>query len=143
MTSKPDCIFCKIVEGKIPCRNVGESTNFLAFLDIAPNAAGHSLIIPKKHATSLLDLPESLGNELVEFSQRMSMAIMRATGSDGVNIVMNNGAAAGQVVFHMHVHIVPRKMNDGLHYTPGQQLHLSDEIFAKVQQDIAKHLQTQ
>jgi histidine triad (HIT) family protein len=108
-----DCIFCKIIDGSIPSKKVAESTNFLAFLDINPTAAGHTLIVPKKHSTNLFDLPEFLGGEFLEFSQRVAAAVVAATKADGFHLNLNNGPAAGQVVFHTHFHIIPRKLHDG------------------------------
>jgi histidine triad (HIT) family protein len=109
-----DCLFCKIVEGEIPSLKIAESTNLLAFLDINPSSDGHTLIVPKKHSTNLLDLPEYSGNELLEFSQRVGNAVIAATGAEGFNFVLNNGPAAGQVVFHTHFHIIPRRPGDGI-----------------------------
>jgi histidine triad (HIT) family protein len=108
-----ECIFCKIVRGDVPCYKLAESQNFLSFLDIDPHSVGHALIIPKKHATNLLDLPEFLGNELLSFSQRLGVAILAATKSDGFTFILSNGKAANQTVFHTHFHIVPRKEHDG------------------------------
>jgi histidine triad (HIT) family protein len=107
-----DCIFCKIIDGSIPAKRIAESTNFLAFLDISPTALGHTLIVPKKHSTNLLDMPEFLGNECIEFTQRVGSAVMAAMKADGFHLVLNNGPAAGQAVPHTHFHIIPRKLHD-------------------------------
>ena len=109
-----DCLFCKIVGGEIPAERVAESTNFLAFLDVAPVTPGHTLIVPKGHATNLLELHEALGNELVAFTQRVAQALVAATAASGFNVVMNNGTCAGQAVPHAHLHVIPRKEGDGI-----------------------------
>jgi len=134
-----DCIFCKIVEGSIPAKKVAQSTNFMAFLDIAPNTPGHTLIIPKKHSTNFQDLPEFLGNEFVEFTQRVGAAVMAAMKADGYHLALNNGPAAGQVVFHTHFHIVPRKQGDSVRLF-SSTTQLTPEQLATVQQEIMKHL---
>ena len=108
-----DCIFCKIVAGEVPCEKVAESEDLIAFLDIAPVADGHTLIIPKQHCTNVLDMPEYLGSPLLQMAQHVGNAVIRGLGADGFNFVANNGKAAGQDVFHAHFHIIPRKEGDG------------------------------
>lgn len=108
----PDCIFCKIVRGEIPATKTAESNNFIAFLDIHPHAEGHTLIIPKKHFVTLLDLPNTLGEELLKFTKEVSSKLLDEKKGDGFNILMNNLQVAGQVVMHAHIHIIPRKEGD-------------------------------
>jgi len=117
---------------------IAESTNLIAFLDIAPNTEGHSLIIPKKHSTNLLDFPEYLGNELIEFTRRVSTAIVAATNSDGFNLSLNNGSSAGQIVFHTHFHVIPRKQNDGV--SVGKHITATKEQLAATQEKIKQHI---
>ncbi|WP_029457044.1 HIT family protein [Solidesulfovibrio alcoholivorans] len=114
-----DCIFCKIVRGEIPCAKVYETDEVLAFLDIAPVAPGHALVIPKAHHVNLFDLPEALGGRLFAALAPVAAAIQAATGATGINVQMNNNAAAGQVVFHAHLHLIPRREGDGLRLWPG------------------------
>ncbi len=114
-----DCIFCKIVRGEIPCAKVYETDRVLAFLDIAPVAPGHALVIPKAHHVNLFDLPEVLGGALFAALPPVAAAIEAATGATGVNVQMNNGPDAGQVVFHAHLHLIPRRAGDGLRLWPG------------------------
>jgi histidine triad (HIT) family protein len=121
-----ECIFCKIAAGEIPSHKIAQSVNFIAMLDIAPSAEGHVLVIPKKHSTNLLDLPEYMGNEWLEFTQKVAAAVVAELGADGFNLVLNNGAPAGQVVFHTHFHILPRKANDGLKVSMGQKKDYGD-----------------
>ena len=109
-----DCIFCKIVKGEIPCAKLYEDELTLAFLDIAPVAPGHALVIPKAHYEDLFALPETLGAALLAAQQRVGRAVMQAMGATGLNVQQNNAASAGQVVFHAHYHLIPRRAGDGL-----------------------------
>ena len=109
-----DCIFCKIVKGEIPCTKTYEDDNFIGFLDIHPRAKGHTVIIPKKHFRNLLDMPTSLGNEMVDAVKNVGLNLIRDENAEGFNLIANTEAAAGQVVFHFHLHVIPRKKNDGL-----------------------------
>ena len=113
-----DCIFCKIVKGEIPCSRVFENEKFFAFLDIGPVNKGHTLVIPKKHYKNLLDMPEEELKGYMEAIQKVSKAVMKGVDADGVNINMSNESAAGQVVMHAHVHIIPRIKGDGLKLWP-------------------------
>ena len=115
-----DCLFCKIIQGAIPCAKIFESDRILAFLDIAPAAPGHALVLPKAHHPTLLDLPRELGGELLDAVQRVGRAVMAATGATGLNVLANTNAAAGQVVFHAHLHLIPRISGDGLADWPGK-----------------------
>jgi histidine triad (HIT) family protein len=110
----PDCIFCKIAQGKIPTEKVKETNNFIAILDANPRAEGHTLVIPKKHFVTLLDIPNTLGQELLKLTKDIASDLMDKKLGDGFNVLMNNLECAGQVVFHAHVHIIPRKESDGL-----------------------------
>lgn len=114
-----DCIFCKIVKGEIPCAKLYEDGQVLAFLDIAPVAPGHALVIPKAHYADLFALPEALGAAWLAAQKLVGRAVMTAVGATGLNVQQNNGASAGQLVFHAHVHLVPRRAGDGLHLWPG------------------------
>lgn len=109
-----ECIFCKIVRKEIKSEIVGESDSFIAFLDINPKAKGHTLIIPKKHLVTLLDIPDKLGNELLSFMKKISSDLLEKKLGDGFNVIMNNLEPAGQLVKHAHIHIIPRKDGDGL-----------------------------
>ena len=113
-----DCIFCKIVKGEIPCSRVFENEKFFAFLDIGPVNKGHTLVIPKKHYKNLFDMPEDEIKGYMEVIQKVSKAVMKGIDADGVNINMSNEPAAGQVVMHTHIHIIPRFKNDGLKLWP-------------------------
>lgn len=109
-----NCVFCKIVKKEISAKIISESNNFLAILDAHPQTKGHTLIIPKKHFITLLDIPNKLGEELLQFTKKIAFEILENKSGDGFNIVMNNLEPAGQVVKHAHIHIIPRKEDDNL-----------------------------
>jgi histidine triad (HIT) family protein len=105
----PDNIFAKILRGELPCHKVYEDDKAFAFLDIMPRAPGHTLVLPKAHARNILDVaPEDLAY-VMKIAQRIAKASMEAGGADGVTIQQFNESAGGQVVFHLHVHVIPRK----------------------------------
>jgi histidine triad (HIT) family protein len=114
-------IFTRIVRGEIPAARVYEDALTLAFLDINPAALGHTLVICKPEIASLLDLTPELVSATALTVQRVARAMQQALQPAGINIVQNNGSAAGQVVFHYHVHIIPRFPDDGVlrHWRPG------------------------
>ncbi len=107
------CIFCKIVEGEIPSTKIYQGKNTLAFLDIAPVNIGHALVIPKAHFANIYETPEEILSEMMKAAKKIAIAVKSETKADGVNVTMNNDPAAGQVVFHSHIHIIPRLKEDG------------------------------
>lgn len=114
--SAGDCIFCKIVCGAIPCVKVCETSDFLAFLDIGPLAPGHTLLIPKQHFTSILDVPPDVLARMTPLLPGLARAVMHAGGATGLNILQNTGASSGQAVPHLHFHLIPRLEGDNLGY---------------------------
>lgn len=106
------CIFCEIVKGNAHAYKIFESENFLSFLDINPRERGHVLVVPKQHYQSLLDLPEEKIYGLFNVTKIIAKRIMEKLGAKAFNICINNGKEAGQVVPHLHVHIIPRYGND-------------------------------
>ncbi|KAL2508237.1 histidine triad nucleotide-binding 3 [Forsythia ovata] len=112
--SKTDCVFCNIIRGEAPALKVYEDDVCLCILDTNPLCHGHSLIIPKRHFSSLDATPPSIIGAMCSKVPLISNAVMKATGCDAFNLLVNNGAAAGQVVFHTHIHIIPRKAHDCL-----------------------------
>ena len=136
----PDCIFCKIAAGEIPCAKVYESETCLAFLDIAPVHAGHALVLPKAHHPTLMDLPAELGSDLMQALSKVGAAVMEGTGADGLNLMQNNFEAAGQLVHHAHFHLVPRFADDGLRLWPQTAYDNPDEMagLAKKIADLVK-----
>ena len=113
-----DCIFCKIIKGEIPSYKIYEDDKVYAFLDIACDAVGHTLVIPKKHCTNVLDCDKSYLDAVIQAVQKISNHYVNNCGFDGVNVLNASGAAAEQSVFHLHFHIVPRKTGDGLKMWP-------------------------
>ncbi len=111
-----NCVFCKIAKGEIKQEKIMESDNFFSIRDIKPSATGHSLVIPKKHFVTLLDIPDKLGNEMIKFTKKVASSLLDDKYGDGFNLVMNNLAVAGQMVMHAHVHVIPRKEDDGLRF---------------------------
>lgn len=107
------CVFCRIVAGDVPCTRVLDEDDILAFLDISPIVKGHTLVIPKPHYERLTDVPGPLLGRLFNAVQRIVAAQIGGVGADGVNLFQANGAAAGQVVPHVHVHVIPRFQDDG------------------------------
>jgi histidine triad (HIT) family protein len=106
---EPDNIFAKIVKGDIPSYKVYEDDKAIAFLDIMPRAPGHMLVIPKKGARNLLDVsPDDLAH-VIKIAQKVAQASMKVFGADGVTLQQFNEPAGGQVIFHLHVHVIPRK----------------------------------
>ena len=111
---KADCVFCKIAKKEIPTNILFESDNFIAFYDIKPRAQGHTLIVPKRHFVTLLDIPNRLGNEMLEFTKKVAGHLLDKKQGEGFNILMNNLKVAGQIVMHAHIYIIPRKERDGI-----------------------------
>lgn len=107
MSEPAHCIFCKIVRGNIPAIKVHEDDDTLTFMDIQPASPGHALVIPKAHAANLFEIAEADLSNVTRTVQRVARAVQKALVPDGVRIVQTNGAAAGQSVFHYHVHIIP------------------------------------
>lgn len=109
----PDCLFCKLVRGEIPSTKLFENDKTIAFLDINPVNPGHALIIPKKHATDIFDIEQTEWIAIMETAQKVAHAVEKSISPEGVNLAMNNRRGAGQVVFHAHVHVMPRQKDDG------------------------------
>ena len=108
-----NCIFCKIANGEIPSKTLYEDDAFRVILDLGPAAKGHALILPKEHYANLYELPEETAADAMKLAQRMMRKMTEKLDCDGFNIVQNNGEAAGQTVFHFHMHLIPRYKNDG------------------------------
>ena len=109
-----ECVFCNIANNKIPCIKVYEDDDFLAFLDIHPINRGHTLVIPKKHYKDLFEIDEDILKKYLLVIKKVAFATKKALNADGINIGMNNGETAGQVVMHAHINIIQRFTSDGL-----------------------------
>lgn len=121
-----DTLFTKIIRGEIPSVKIYEDEHVFAFLDISPVNPGHTLVVPKKPCAGLLDCEPDVLAELIKAVQKVARAVKEATGAEGINIHQNEGAAAGQKVFHLHFHVIPRFERDGLKHWPGTP-YASDE----------------
>ena len=113
-----DCIFCKIINGEIPCHKIYEDEYVLAFLDIAGDVDGHTLVIPKKHVVNILDCDTETLQHVFSAVKKISNHYVENCGYNGCNLLNANDASAQQSVFHFHVHIIPRKNNDGINAFP-------------------------
>lgn len=116
-----NCLFCKIIAREIPAEIVYEDDHSLAFLDIKPINKGHTLVIPKTHFENVFDIDEKTMESLYTSVRDVAQAVKSATDADGLNINNNNGEAAGQEIFHYHVHLIPRFENDRLKHWPGKE----------------------
>jgi histidine triad (HIT) family protein len=102
------CIFCRIARKQVPASVVYEDEKTLAFLDIRPLSEGHTLVIPKAHYETVFDIPQELIMYLHGITKKIALAVKKATKADGISIMQQNGEAAGQEIFHLHIHVVPR-----------------------------------
>jgi len=133
-----NCIFCKIIKGELPSNKIYEDDEFIAFQSLNQTAKGHSLLVPKEHSTDLLDMNSELGCKMTAVAQKIAKATMDGLGATGLNMSFNVRPAAGQVIFHTHMHIIPRYDNDGLKMWPEENVSEEDRIlFAS---KIIKHL---
>ena len=110
-----NCIFCKIANGEIPSRTLYEDEMFRVILDMGPATKGHALILPKDHYADLFALPEEKAAAAMKTAKHVAAIMKAKLHADGMNLVQNNGAAAGQTVPHFHLHLIPRYENDGAH----------------------------
>lgn len=108
-----NCIFCKLANGEIPTNSIYEDDKFNVILDNGPATKGHCLILPKDHYADLFELPEDVAADAMKLAKKLAESLKNKLSADGVNLVQNNGAAAGQTVHHFHLHIIPRYENDG------------------------------
>lgn len=119
---KDDCIFCKIANGEIPSATVYENNDFRVIFDIAPASKGHALILPKQHYNDIFDMDAETGGRLFSLATAVARSLKKELGCEGMNIVQNNGAIAGQTVFHFHLHLIPRYAGDTVNigWQPGE-----------------------
>jgi histidine triad (HIT) family protein len=134
-----DCIFCKIAAGQIPCSKIYEDQKVLVILDIGPVSDGHTLVIPKEHCTKVHNCNAESLAAVTAVLPKIASAVADAVGADGYNILCNNGRAAGQLVEHLHFHIIPRKTGDGVFnhwpafkYPQGKAEKIAEEIRARL-----------
>ncbi len=117
-----NCIFCRIAGGEIPSSTVYEDEQFRVILDLSPATKGHALILTKEHYANIYEIDENVLRDLIVLAKKVAKAMKETLGCDGVNVVQNNGEAAGQTVFHFHMHIIPRYENDSqqIGWKPGE-----------------------
>lgn len=117
-----NCIFCKIANGEIPSKAIYEDGDFKVILDLGPATKGHALILPKEHAANLYELPDETAAKAMILAKKLGKQMTEHLKADGLNLVQNNGEAAGQTVRHFHLHLIPRYQNDGQHilWNPGE-----------------------
>lgn len=129
------CIFCKIIKGDIPSSVLYEDEDFKVILDISPAAKGHAIILPKKHITNIFELEDDIAGKVLIVAKKVATALQNELGCDGVNLLQNNGEAAGQSVFHIHFHLIPRYHGDNVKiswiagkYEDGEAKDLAEKI---------------
>lgn len=133
------CIFCQIIAGKIPAEKIYEDEQVLAILNIHPNNFGHSLVMPKKHCENLFDADEKTLCFLIKAVKKISLAVKQTTRAEGINIGINNGVVAGQVVPHFHIHVIPRFSDDGFvhwqakEYRAGEKEKMGERIRKEIE----------
>ncbi|MCI5648192.1 MAG: HIT family protein [Fusicatenibacter sp.] len=135
-----ECIFCKLANGEIPTATLYEDEEFRVILDLGPATKGHALILPKKHYANLYEIPEEQAAKAMILAKKMASAMTKALSCDGFNLVQNNGEAAGQTVFHFHMHLIPRYKDDHAGvaaWTPGT---LDEETKKLVIESVAAQL---
>lgn len=135
-----NCIFCKILKGDIPSFCVFEDENFKVILDRFPASRGHVLILPKEHYQDLFELPDEIGSKLYPLAKKLAVAIKKAVGAEGINIIQNNGESAGQSVFHFHMHLIPRFKEDHIILNKTSHQDTTLETLEEVAEQIKKYL---
>ncbi len=125
---KDDCIFCKLANGEIPTNSLYEDEVVKVIFDASPAAKGHVLILPKNHFDNIYELDEETSAHVFKVAAKIAKAYKQVLDFDGLNIVQNNGEAAGQTVFHFHMHIIPRYVNDSVNVTWAQGVATQEDI---------------
>ncbi len=131
-----NCIFCKIANGEIPTNTIYEDENFRVILDNGPATKGHALVLPKSHYADLFEIPEDVAAGAVKVAKKVAGTMKEKLSCDGLNLVQNNGEAAGQTVMHFHLHIIPRYKDDGQHIL-WKPTSLSAEVLEEIRKTIA------
>lgn len=137
---KEDCIFCKLANGIFASATVYEDENFRAILDINPSVKGHTIILPKNHMENLLTADEATLSKALSFTKKIANAVKITMKADGINVLQNNGEAAGQSVFHLHFHVIPR-YNDDNFIIPWKQGKYSDKEADALAAEIASNIE--
>lgn len=133
-----ECLFCKIINGEIPAEIVYEDAEVLAFLDLSPINPGHVLVIPREHTVDFLSASGETIRSMISVTQKVARAVVESLGYEGFNLGVNSGAVAGQVVPHLHFHVMPRKAGDGhelfvgTEYVEGEMVEVAEKIRKKL-----------
>lgn len=134
-----NCIFCKIANGVIPSATIFENDDVRVIMDINPAAKGHAILLVKKHVANIFELDPDTASRIFSVVPKVAAAIKKVTGCDGLNILQNNGTAAGQTVFHLHIHFIPRFENDKIlmgwkpgSYADGEAAEIAAKIAAEI-----------
>lgn len=135
-----NCIFCKIAAGEIPSRTIYEDDSFRVIMDISPASKGHSIIIPKNHAKDLFEFSDEDAGKIFVVAKKVAAAMKDVLKCDGFNILQNNGEIAGQTVFHLHVHLIPRYKGDTIDIKWKHDLKFSDEEMDRLREAIQAEL---
>ncbi len=114
-----DCPFCNIASGQSPASIVYEDETVLAFMDLNPASIGHALVVPRKHWENMYEIPEKTLAEIAPIVKRVCVAVKKTVDAEGITILQLNGKAAGQIVMHFHIHVIPRFSNDAISQGPG------------------------
>jgi Diadenosine tetraphosphate (Ap4A) hydrolase and other HIT family hydrolases len=136
-----NCIFCKIAAGSIPSRTLYEDERFRVILDINPASKGHAIILPKNHAANLYELSDEDASKIFVVAKKVATAMQKVLHCEGMNILQNNGELAGQTVFHLHVHLIPRYKDDTvtIKWIPGEEDAVKlDMIATEVKEELQK-----
>ena len=133
-----ECVFCRIIHKQSPASIVYENDQVVAFLSNRPVNEGHTLVVPKKHYENIYEIPEEEVAYLFKVVKRVAVAVKDAMAAEGVRIVQNNGWAAGQVVFHLHVHVIPMEPNDGFVHGKAFRDHSNSRDSEELQKDSEK-----
>ena len=134
-----DCVFCKIIAKELPADFVYENDKIVAFLDIRPCNPGHTLVVPKEHHVDLLETPDDVLADIMSRTKKIAPAVVKAVNADGFNTIFNTKPAAGQVIFHTHMHIIPRFSGDGLKHWPEKEM--TAEEMQKVKEGVIAALE--
>ncbi len=133
-----ECVFCQIIQHKAPSCIVYEDDHVAAFLSNRPVNEGHTLVVPKKHYENIYEIPEEEAGYLFKIAKRVACAVRDAVKADGIRIVQNNGWAAGQVIFHIHVHVIPLKPQEGFSHGKAYRDLTSSRGYAHLELDAQK-----
>lgn len=132
---KEDCIFCKLANGEIPTNSIYEDDDFKVILDASPATKGHALILPKDHFDNIYEVDDAIAAKIFPLAKKLATHMTKKLGCDGFNILQNNGEAAGQTVFHLHVHLLPR-YKDEKAILEWDHLEFSDDEMAEIRDSL-------